>query len=98
MLKGKTDAQKKAKSIVRSLSNYTNNKSHSRHIHFDECKRIGLEVALLEDDPELQDIMLTVHHCYMHSLMNTPSFKIIENHNGLAFVKQNHQIALQQKV
>lgn len=46
------------------------------------------KVMFVEDDQILQDLVLTVHHCYMHSLMNTASFKMIENHNGAAFVKQ----------
>ena len=71
MLKGQPNSAKLAKSIVKNLSDYTNNKSHSRHIHFDDCKKIGLNVSLLEDDTELQDLVLTVHHCYMHALMNT---------------------------
>ena len=29
-----------------------------------------------------------VHHCYMHVLMNSAVFKIIENQNGVAFMKQ----------
>jgi hypothetical protein len=29
----------------------------------------------------------------MHSLMNTPSIKIIENQNGVAYVKQVRAIA-----
>jgi polysaccharide deacetylase 2 family uncharacterized protein YibQ len=34
----------------------------------------------------------------MNALMNTPAFKIIENHNGAAFVKQQQQqqVLLQQ--
>ncbi len=88
MFEGKADANKKAKGIVENLSSYDKNKTHNRHIHFQECFDMGLDVDLIEDDPKLQDLVLTVHHCYMHSLMNTPSFKMIENHLGLAFVKQ----------
>ena len=59
---------------------------------------MGLKVSLIEDDQNLQDVVLTVHHCFMHTLMNTPSFKIIENHKGSAFVKQQviQQIVMQQ--
>jgi len=88
MFEGKPDANKKAKGIVENLSSYDKNKTHNRHIHFQECLDMGLDVDLIEDDPKLQDLVLTVHHCYMHSLMNTASFKMIENHLGLAFVKQ----------
>jgi hypothetical protein len=98
MLKGKHNAATLAKSIVKNLSDYTRNKSHSRHLHFDDCKRIGLTVSLLEEDSVLQDLVLTVHHCYMHALMNTPSFKMIENHNGLAFVKQQREAQIPQKI
>ncbi len=90
MFAGKPNAAARAKRIVKSLTNYNNNKTHSRHIHFDECRSMGLDVVELEADPKLQDLVMTVHHCYIHSITNTPSFKIIENHNGAAFVKQNH--------
>ncbi|MGB7728544.1 MAG: hypothetical protein WBL50_10955 [Candidatus Acidiferrum sp.] len=47
-----------------------------------------MKVSLIEEDYEFQDVVMTVHHCFMHSLMNTPAFKMIENHKGSAFVKQ----------
>jgi len=47
-----------------------------------------LKVVALEDDNDLQELVLTVHHCYMFALMNTGTFKIIENHKGAAFAKQ----------
>lgn len=40
--------------------------------------------------------MLTIHHCYMLSMMNTPSYKMIENHVGVALVKQQQQVQMQQ--
>lgn len=91
MFKGKGDAESRAKKIVKKLSDYRDNKSHSKHIHYEDCKKMGLEVSLLEENQVLQDLVLTVHHCYMHALMNTPAIKIIENQNGAAFVKQNIQ-------
>jgi hypothetical protein len=87
----------KAREVVRLLSDADTNRSHNRHIHFEECREMGLNVILLEDMPneisDFQDLILTVHHCYMHSLMNTPSIKIIENQNGVAYVKQVRAIA-----
>ncbi len=88
MFGGKPDARAKSKGIVRKLTDYSKNKTHNRHIHFDECYAMGLEVSRLEEDDKLQDLVLTVHHCYMHALMNTPSYKIIENHLGVALVKR----------
>jgi hypothetical protein len=87
MFQGDADAQQKSKKIVRKLTDYRGNKTHSRHIHFDELERMGLKVSLIEDDQKLQDLVMTVHHCYMHALMNTPVFKMIENQKGSAFMK-----------
>ncbi len=56
---------------------------------------MGLKVKLIEDDKKLQDLVLTVHHCFMHSIMNTPSYKLIENHLGAAFVKQGQTVLKQ---
>jgi ClpP class serine protease len=83
----KRKAAIKASKIVKQLTDYTGNKTHNRHIHFDELRKMGLKVDLLEDDSKLQDLVLTVHHCYMHTLMNSTAFKIIENHLGAAMIK-----------
>lgn len=83
-----TDPKSKAAQVVAKLTDYSGNKSHSRHISYDECVQIGLNVHSLEADDDLQDLILTVHHCFMHALMNTASFKMIENHLGVALVKQ----------
>ena len=96
MFKGDPKATAKARAVTQSLLNFRKNKAHNRHIHMEECKKIGLKVERIEDDPELQDLILTVHHCYMHSMMNTQAFKIIENQNGVAFVKQQALIPYQQ--
>jgi ATP-dependent protease ClpP protease subunit len=88
MLANDPKAKLKASRIVSKLSDFTGNRSHSRHIHMDECAAIGLTIESIEADPELQDLILTVHHCYMHSLSNSPSYKMIENHLGAAWVKQ----------
>lgn len=99
MFKGDPKAAIKSKQIVKALTHYTKNKTHDRHIHIDECQKIGLKVTLLEEakdgtgksDQELQDLVLTVHHCYMHTLMNTPTYKIIENHLGVGIMKNQAQ-------
>ena len=87
MFEGDVDAAQKAKKIVDGLSDADIHKSHERHIPFAQCKDLGLKVIALEDDQELQDLVLTIHHCYMFMLMNTPAFKVIENHETSAFVK-----------
>lgn len=87
MFNGKPDAHKIAQQIVKKLTDYSGNKSHSRHIDIDECKAIGLKILSLEDDDKFQDLVLTVHHCYMHLLMNTTAYKIIENQRCMGLSK-----------
>ncbi|HNB25355.1 MAG TPA: ATP-dependent Clp protease proteolytic subunit [Alphaproteobacteria bacterium] len=86
----------KAASVVDTLTDFSGNKAHDRHIHFDECQQIGLNIKSIESDKTFQDLVLTVHHCYMHSLMNTQAFKIVENHLGVAFVKQQQMVQVVQ--
>jgi ATP-dependent protease ClpP protease subunit len=88
MFAGDADASAKATKIVEALSDTDQHKAHERHIPMAKCIEIGLNVRKLEDDDRLQDLALTVHHCYMHTLMNFPPYKIIENHLGVAFMKQ----------
>ncbi|MEQ1949777.1 MAG: S49 family peptidase [Bryobacteraceae bacterium] len=90
MFAGDPDAKTKAATIVEALSDTDVHKAHERHIPLTKCIDLGLKVRKLEDDPKLQDVVLTVHHCYMHTLMNTSAFKLIENHLGTGFVK--HQL------
>jgi hypothetical protein len=89
MLVGRPDAAQRAATIVEHLIDLSRNKGHDKHIHFKECEELGLEIRSLEDpkDKKLQDLVLTVHHCYMFSLSNTPAFKFIENHTGRRWIK-----------
>lgn len=85
----------KAAKVVRKLTDYRlGRQSHERHLHYEDCLNAGLKVVPMESDDTFQDLVLTVHHCYMHSLMNTPSFKLIENHLGGAFVKQFREFSV----
>ena len=81
--------------ITKRLTDLNHNKSHDRHIHCQECSGIGLRIELLEDpkDKTLQDRVLTVHHCFMHTLANTQAFKIIEDQRGRSVIKVQQQPA-----
>lgn len=98
MFKKQKNAKEKSKRIVKYLSAYKDRKTHGRHVTIDECKIIGINVTDLEDDQTLQDLVLTIHHCYMHALANTPAFKIIENHSGAAMVRLQALMQVQQVV
>jgi ATP-dependent protease ClpP protease subunit len=101
MLSGLPDHEKNATAdrIVRVLTEQNSSQGHDKHIHAQECKDMGLVVNMFEEcgDKTLQDLVLTVHHCYMNTLANTLAFKIIENHLGRRFVKMQgtQQVMLQ---
>ena len=53
---------------------------------------MGLKIDDLETDSVFQDLVLGVFHATMHTFNGTPAAKIVENHQGRAFVKL-HQIS-----
>lgn len=78
---------KKINDILTELGDHSISKSHARHLAIAKCKAIGLKVVSLEDDDELQNLVLSVHHSCIHTLGATNAFKIIENQNGVAFIQ-----------
>jgi len=76
------DPKKKAAQVTKALNNHSDTKIHARHIPIEKAKKIGLRIVDLEKDQNLQDLVLTVHHCFMHTFANSTCIKIIENHNG----------------
>ena len=78
----------------KQLNNHDDTKTHSRHIHIKKAKEIGLIVKSLEDDfdDEMQDLVLTVHHSFMHTFSNSNAIKIIENHKENTVVYNNKNV------
>jgi ClpP class serine protease len=79
----------KAEKIYLGLTDEQRAKGHGKHIPIEDLDAMGLTVHALEDpkDRELQDLVLTVHHCMMYTFANTGATKIIENHLGHRWVK-----------
>lgn len=71
--------------------NHKNSYSHSRHLSKQDCKATGLNIVDLEANPELQDAVLSLHHCYMILFDKFPISKIVENHIGGRYI-QNYAI------
>jgi hypothetical protein len=86
MFSGDPDAPAKARNTTDDLTS-NNKRGHAKHFYIDDCRRMNLKVEALETDAALQDLVLTVHHCYMHTLANTAAAKIVENHKGQALFK-----------
>jgi hypothetical protein len=98
MLKKHEKAAATADAILKELASHALTLSHSRHLSAEKCKSLGLEVVCLEDDQKLQEAVLSVHHSLVHTLSSTPAFKIIENHEGVAFIQSAQQVLVQAPV
>jgi ATP-dependent protease ClpP protease subunit len=79
--------ESKTKKILKEFSDHKTNKSHARHISKDKCKEIGVSIIDMEDDNDLQDLILTVHHSFMHTFSHSTATKIVENHLGVAYIE-----------
>lgn len=84
MLNGSHEKKDK---ILKEFSDHHTNKSHARHISKNKCKELGLSIIDMEEDNTLQDLILTVHHSYMHTFSNSMVTKIVENHLGVAYIE-----------
>ena len=85
MFGGDPDADKKSEKIIERLGSHKNTKTHNRHISAADAKRIGLKVTMLEKDQNLQDAVLSVHHCYMMTFSRSKIIKVFESSHGRSF-------------
>ena len=95
-----SDKGKKAAKVLNTLSSHNKTYSHSRHIHIDELKALGIKIVELEnldnrvigDCKDLQDCVLTLHHTYMQTFATSDAFKIVENHEGNAMIMSKRSV------
>lgn len=81
-------AVQKVKKIIKHLTEKKTTKNHGRHIGLEEAKSLfGKHIVELEADQEFQDLVLTVHHASAITLQATGCYKMIENHDGRAFMQ-----------
>ncbi|MBQ7455995.1 MAG: hypothetical protein IJS54_00070 [Desulfovibrio sp.] len=83
MFNDKRESLKISRNIVNNFNKIGHKLDHDRHVSISECENFGLKILRLEDDQELQDLVLTVHHTFMHTFSNVPLVKAIENHKGV---------------
>lgn len=74
--------------IQDTFLNHSNSYSHSRHISRDDCRNAGLNILDLENDQNLQDAVLSLHHCYMILIDVANVTKIVENQFGKCYLQQ----------
>lgn len=81
------DKDTKVSRIINFLGSHNATLSHSRHIHMQELQGMELVIEEMEQDQELQDRILSVHHSAIISITQTKTTKIIENNLGKAFIQ-----------
>ena len=76
-----------AKKVVSALGSHAQTLSHGRHITIDQALELDLNIEPLEAEAnrDLQDAVLSVHHCYNITFSMSPAVSIIENHIGSCF-------------
>lgn len=94
MFSGEADAQKKADEIAEWFADYDSFRSHGRRVGRAQARERGVKVVDLENDDELQDAVLSVHHATAHTFSGAPAYKIIENHNGRAWIRTGADIPI----
>ncbi|NMC50279.1 MAG: S49 family peptidase [Desulfovibrio sp.] len=88
MFSGDPNPKQTASEVTDKLIDYGHKVNHGKHLSIDEVReKVGLVVEQIENCQHMQDLILTVHHTYMHTLSNSNAVKIIENHNGAAIVE-----------
>ena len=89
MFKGQADAEAKGKAIGKWLSAHNTFKAHARPISRETLRSKGLTgVRDLEHDQIEQDLFLSVYHAIAHTFFSNPSAaKIVENHQGKAYIR-----------
>jgi hypothetical protein len=92
MFKGDPYAARRARKIAGFFGDHRLHQSHSLGIDRNQAKAKGVKIEDLEDDPELQDAILSVHHATFHTFAGS-TVKLVENQLGRAFVKINQPVA-----
>lgn len=86
MFDGDDSAKETANRIAEFFSGESHG-SHGRRINRDEAKGLGLKIADLEDDDNLQELSLTLYHLATLAFENGPATKIVVSSNGNMWVK-----------
>jgi hypothetical protein len=86
IFKDEANPTPKVDKVLSVLADHALTKSHARHLSMQGCINIGLIIEQMELEHDLQDAILSVHHSALITLTNSAAYKIIENHQGKAFI------------
>ncbi len=78
----KNGNQEKIDKIKYNLISGSTTKNHSQNLSAEKCREIGLKIKYLEDDEELQDLVLSIHHACISYFIHQNKNKLFVNQNG----------------
>ena len=74
------DSHKISKKIVtKYFNNHSQSKTHDRHFNYTTCKSFGLKIVDMESDPKWQDLILSIHHSTMLTIIVLNALKVIQS-------------------
>lgn len=76
----------KVKKAVDFLCDHSTSVMHNRHFSHTDLEKVGLEIELMEDNDELQDAILTLHHLYMITFQRAQVVKLIESNQDSSWI------------
>jgi hypothetical protein len=94
MFGGDAGAESKATDAAEWFGDAATFLSHGRPVRRDEAREHGIKVEDLEDDADLQDAVLSVHHAAMISMAHIPIVKLIENNRDRRFLQVVQMLTL----
>jgi hypothetical protein len=94
MLAEVEDGPKKAAEAAEWFGDAATFLSHGRPVRRDEAREHHVAVLDLEDDPELQDLVLSVHHSTLHTIGGLPVGKLIENDCGRSWIRMIRSVQM----
>lgn len=73
------------------LADYNYHLQHNTRLHINELReKTRLKIVSLENNQKLQDLFLTVYHCFVVYASSSPCCKVIMNNKGKSY-SVNHK-------
>ena len=72
--------------ITYELTSRDATKNHSRNLSAKKCKEIGLNITNLEDDNDIQDTVLSIHHACISYFTQKNACKLYLNQKGVFLI------------
>lgn len=95
MFSGERNAGRKSAQIARYLTSKVQFQSHARRIGIDDLRAKGVKILDMRTNPDLQNAVWELHLAVTLTFSMTGAYKIFENHDGEALVRQLQVISQQ---